>query len=1496
MVLSVLITLPLLITPFSFGRGIVCPYRTTTSDYPFFFWPWYCLSLSHYHFWLRLFLLAVVLSVLIELPLLITPFSFGRGIVWPYRTTTSDYPVLFWLWYCLSLSNYHFSLRLFLLAVVLSVLIELPLLITPFTFGRGIVCPYRNTTSDYAFFFWPWYCLSLSKYHFWLRLFLLAVVLSVLIELPLLITPFSFDRGIVCPYRTTTSDYAFVFWKWYCLSLSNYHFWLRLYLLAVVLSVLIELPLLITPFSFDRGSVCPYHTTTSDYPFLLTVVVSVLITLPLLITPFSFDRGIVCPYRTTTSDYAFVFWKWYCLSLSNYHFWLRLYLLAVVLSVLIELPLLITPFSFDRGSVCPYHTTTSDYPFFFWPWYCLSLSNYHFWLRLCLLKVVLSVLIELPLLITPLSFGRGIVCPYRTTTSDYAFFLWYCLSLSNYHFWLRLFFWQWYCLSLSNYHFWLRFYLLAVVLSVLIELPLLITPFSFDRGIACPYRTTTSDYAFIFWPWYCLSLSHYHFWLPLFLLAVVLSVLIELPLLITPFSFGRGIVCPYHTTTSDYPFFFWPWYCLSLSNYHFWLPLFLLTVVLSVLIELPLLITPFSFGRGIVCPYRTTTSDYAFFFWPWYCLSLSKYHFWLRLFLLAVVLSVLIELPLLITLFSFGRGIVCPYRPSTSDYAFFFWLWYCLSLSNYHFWLRLFLLAVVLSVLIELPLLITPFSFGRGIVCPYRTTTSDYAFFFWPWYCLSLSKYHFWLRLFLLAVVLSVLIELPLLITLFSFGRGIVCPYRNTTSDYAFFFWPWYCLSLSNYHFWLPFFLLAVVLSVLITLPLLITPFSFGRGIVCPYRTTTSDYAFFFWPWYCLSLSTYDFWLRLYLLAVILSVVIELPLLITPFSFGRGIVCPYRNTTSDYAFFFWPWYCLSLSNYHFWLPFFLLAVVLSVLITLPLLITPFSFGRGIVCPYRPTTSDYAFFFWLWYCLSLLNYHFWLRLFLLAVVLSVLIDLRLLITPLSFGCDIVCRYWTTTSDYAFYFWLWYCLSLSNYHFWLRLFLLAVVLSVLIELPLLITPFFFWPWYCLSLSHYHFWLRLFLLAVVLSVLIEIPLLITPFSFGRGIVCPYRTTTSDYAFFFWPWYCLSLSNYHFWLRLFSFGRGIVCPYHTTTSDYAFFFWPWYCLSLSKYHFWLRLFLLAVVLSVLIELPLLITPFSFGRGIVCPYRTTTSDYAFFLLAVVLSVLITLPLLITPFSFGRGIVCPYRTTTSDYAFFLLAVVLSVLITLPLLITPFSFGRGIVCPYRNTTSDYAFFFWPWYCLSLSNYHFWLRLFLLAVVLSVLIELPLLITSFSFSRGIVCPYRTTTSDYAFFFWPWYCLSLSNYHFWLRLFLLAVVFSVVIELPLLITPLSFGRGIVCPYRTTTSDYAFWYLLAVALSVLIELPLLITPFGIFWPWYCLSLSNYHFWLRLLVSFDRGIVCPYRTTTSDYAFWYLLTVVLFVLIALRLLITPFGIFECFV
>jgi hypothetical protein len=32
-------------------------------------------------------------------------------------------------------------------------------------------------------------------------------------------------------------------------------------------------------------------------------------------------------------------------------------------------------------------------------------------------------------------------------------------------------------------------------------------------------------------------------------------------------------------------------------------------------------------------------------------------------------------------------------------------------------------------------------------------------------------------------------------------------------------------------------------------------------------------------------------------------------------------------------------------------------------------------------------------------------------------------------------------------------------------------------------------------------------------------------------------------------------------------------------------------------------------------------------------------------------------------------------------------------------------------------------------------------------------------------------------------------------------------------------SFGRGIVCPYRTTTSDYAFWYLWMFCLNRIVQ-----------------------------------------------------------------------------
>ena len=103
----------------------------------------------------------------------------------------------------------------------------------------------------------------------------------------------------------------------------------------------------------------------------------------------------------------------------------------------------------------------------------------------------------------------------------------------------------------------------------------------------------------------------------------------------------------------------------------------------------------------------------------------------------------------------------------------------------------------------------------------------------------------------------------------------------------------------------------------------------------------------------------------------------------------------------------------------------------------------------------------SFFFWPLYCLSFFN-------------------LRLLMTPLvSFGHCIVCP----SSTYGFWWPLWY--------------LLAIVLSVLLQLTASDDPFgIFWPLYCLSFFNS----RLLMTSLV--------------SFGHCVVCP----SSIYGFW-WP-----------------------------------------------------------------------------------------------------------------------------------------------------------------------------------------------------------------------------------------------------------------------------------------------------------------------------------------------------------------------------------------
>ena len=170
---------------------------------------------------------------------------------------------------------------------------------------------------------------------------------------------------------------------------------------------------------------------------------------------------------------------------------------------------------------------------------------------------------------------------------------------------------------------------------------------------------------------------------------------------------------------------------------------------------------------------------------------------------------------------------------------------------------------------------------------------------------------------------------------------------------------------------------------------------------------------FVFWPLYCLFFVIYAFQLHLwYLLAIVLSVLRDIRIPITPLvSFGHCIVCSSWYTHSNYTF-----------------------------------------GHCIVCSSWYTHSNYTFgIFWPLYCLFFVIYAFQLHLwYLLAIVLSVLRDIRIPITPLvSFGHCIVCSSWYTHSNYTFgIFWPLYCLFFVIYGFQLHLwYLLAIVLSVL-----------------------------------------------------------------------------------------------------------------------------------------------------------------------------------------------------------------------------------------------------------------------------------------------------------------------------------------------------------------------------------------------------------------------------------------------------------------
>jgi hypothetical protein len=260
-----------------------------------------------------------------------------------------------------------------------------------------------------------------------------------------------------------------------------------------------------------------------------------------------------------------------------------------------------------------------------------------------------------------------------------------------------------------------------------------------------------------------------------------------------------------------------------------------------------------------------------------------------------------------------------------------------------------------------------------------------------------------------------------------------------------FFFWPLCCLFFLIYGFSLPFwYLLAIVLSVLLDIRILITPLvSFGHCVVCSSWYTDSHYPFgIFWPLSCLFFLIYGFSLPLwYLLVIVLSVLLDIRILITPLvSFGHCVVCSSLYTDADYPFgvfklFLVPGenhrHCIVLYILYF---FYFISNGSQIFQPLDRLDRPFLLSHAFpekgprrvwrhqrgnqhpyikVCSSWYTDSNYPVgIFWPLCCLFFLIYGFSLPLwYLLAIFLSVLLDIRILITPLiSFGHFLVCSSW------------------------------------------------------------------------------------------------------------------------------------------------------------------------------------------------------------------------------------------------------------------------------------------------------------------------------------------------------------------------------------------------------------------------------------------------------------------------------------------------------
>jgi hypothetical protein len=202
----------------------------------------------------------------------------------------------------------------------------------------------------------------------------LTIELSVILRLRLLISPLvSLDHCIISHSLITSSNFPFgIFWPLCYQSFFDYVFLFPLwYLLTVMLSVILWLLLLISPLvSFDHCIISHSLITSSSFPF-----------------------GIFLPlYYHSFFDYVFYFPLWYFLTFE----------LGKLEDVIEEW--LITPWPKDtKGEIRRHNQRMTDN-------------------SMCLLTIVLSVILWLRLLISPLvSFGHCIFSHSLITSSIFPF-------------------------------------------------------------------------------------------------------------------------------------------------------------------------------------------------------------------------------------------------------------------------------------------------------------------------------------------------------------------------------------------------------------------------------------------------------------------------------------------------------------------------------------------------------------------------------------------------------------------------------------------------------------------------------------------------------------------------------------------------------------------------------------------------------------------------------------------------------------------------------------------------------------------------------------------------------------------------------------------------------------------------------------------------------------------------------------------------------------------